>query len=104
MSDRITTTKGLKPGDVLNVAVELLDKVTKAPFWWRSFRVVTQVSGPNHVQVMTLKMHIDPDKDEREIDIRKDVVYVLAEEQLPQGVIAMRMKAYHTGRIKLEEA
>ncbi len=101
MADRITTTEGLKLGDVLLVAVELTDKVTGAPFWWRRFCTVMAVSNARWATLMTLKLHIDPDKDVREVDFSKDVVTPVHEYQMPQGVAAIFMKHVTKGLIKV---
>lgn len=102
---RLTTTQGLKAGDIVMVSVELTDKTTGSPFWWRRFCAVYQtpwVSSPWHVEVLTLKLHVDMHKDLREVDLRKDVVTRVDVASQPQGVSAMLMKLIHTGVIRIE--
>ena len=102
MPDRIKTTEGLQPGDVVTCAVQLTDKTNGAPFWWTTFRCVLDLPpSKRYVRLLTLKMHPDVDKDVREVDIDKDVVCKLEPDQWPQGVIAMRMKHITKGLIKL---
>lgn len=100
----LTTTEGLKAGDVLNVAVKLKDKSNGQDFWWRRFVAVLEVSGRRRLVAVTLKMHPDLAKDVREISLGGDdqVVTYLPEEQYPQGVVAMRMKLIMTRVIKLD--
>ena len=101
MGDRITSTEGLKPGDVLLVSVQLTDKTTGAPFWWKTFRVVLEVSNRSWARLLTLRLEIDPEKDEREVDFRKDVVVPVLEHQMPPGVAAMFMKHLARGAFKV---
>lgn len=99
----LTTTEGLKPGDVLKVSRRLRDMRTGDPFWWTSFRVVLKVRRRS-LRVLTLKLHPDPDKDEWDIEFDEEtVVTYLPESQWPQGVSAMWMKLVQTGAIKIGE-
>lgn len=104
MGDRLHNTEGLKAGDVVMVAVQLSDKVTGAPFWWKRFAVIYRT--PRRVQawaqMLTLKLHIDMNKDLREVDFEKDVVTRVEEHAMPQGVAAMFMKHVSTGTIKVD--
>lgn len=100
MGDMIRSTEGLTEGDVLLVAVQLSDKVSGAPFWWRRFCVVLRISNSTWATLMTLKMTIDPDRDVREVDFTKDVITVVDEHQMPQGVAAMYMKHLTLGKFK----
>lgn len=105
MDAPLTTTRGLKAGDVLQVAVQLTDKQTGQPYWWRRF--VCVMAGPrssNTFRALTLKMHPD-EKDLRELDLRDDkqVVTQVPETSWPQGVVAMRMKLLMNRTIKLDE-
>lgn len=98
---RLMTSAGLEIGDVVQVAVELTDKQTGSPFWWKTFRVVTGIANARWVSVLTLKMHPDFERDHREIDIEKDVVTFLPEPKWPQGVAAMHMKLLAQGKIEV---
>ena len=101
MRDRLTTTEGLKRGDVVVVAVELQDKQTGAPYWWKRFCTVHQQPVTRrYVELLTLKMRPD-DRDLRTVDILQDVVTLLPEAEWPQGVVAMRMKLIAQGIVKL---
>lgn len=91
MADRLLTTEPLRVGDIVQVAVELTDKVTGAPFWWRRFAaVMRKPRNRQFVEVLTLKLKPDMVKDLREIDLAKDVVTKL--DVIPQGVAAMHVK------------
>lgn len=103
MSDRLTTSKGLKPGDVVMVAVQLRDKVDGSPFWWKTLRCVMETHG-RHAELLTLRPHIDPEKDIRMVDFDRDVVTKVEEASWPQGAIAMRMKYIMQGVIKLRDS
>lgn len=97
----LTSTEGLAPGDVVMVAVELRDKTTGNPYWWKRFCcVVDKPHNRRFVTLLTLKMRPE-ERDLREVDVTKDVVTKLPEEQWPQGVIAMRMKLIMQRVIKL---
>lgn len=106
----ITDSSVLKVGDVVQIAVQLRDKATGQPFWWKRFACVgwaprsSLVGGHRTLfRALTLKMHVDMTKDYREIDLddEKQVVTLLPEDKWPQGVVAMRMKAITLGHIKL---
>ena len=99
--ERLTRTEGLKPGDVLMVAVELRDRTTGQPFWWKRFACVRSLAGRDHAELLSLKMYIDPDKDLRIVDFDRDVVTWVPPETWPQGVIAMRTKWITKGLIPL---
>ncbi len=123
MSDTpLTDTSTLKPGDVVQIAVKLKDKITGDDYWWRRFAVVTSVSalrrfsaapnGPKGTifEALTLKMHPVVDRnadrsDHRLIDLTEanQVVTFLPPERHPQGVAAMRLKALTMGWVKLGE-
>ena len=102
MSDApLTTTTGLKVGDVLVVARRKKDDSG----WWTSFRVVYKPPiNRRIVPLMTLAMHPDPDRDFWDVDVTdgKNICTPLPEDQQPQGAIAMRMKHILSGLIKLE--
>jgi hypothetical protein len=100
MSDRLTSARDLRAGDVCIVAVQLKDKTTGQPFWWKRFVAVLKPMK-RHAEMLTLKMHIDPDKDVRLVDFDQDVVTKVEEDAWPQGVLAMRMKWITLGVIKL---
>ncbi len=119
--ERIDNARDLKPGDVLVVDVTLTDKHTGQDRVWRRYacvlgthtsKIITRTAGGStqvfrnihRFTLMTLKMHIDEAKDIREIDLRegREICYLLPEDKWPQGVIAMRMKHIHLGRIKLQ--
>jgi len=98
----LTSTEGLEIGDVLMVAVKLVGKHDGKPYWWRTFRAVLDVRGKLYANLLILKMHPDPDKDIREEQIvfTPERVFTKVEEhELPQGVLAMRMKHTTTGLI-----
>ena len=103
----ITDAASLRAGDVVQIAVKLTDKQTGMPFWWKRFACVVGVPRSGYkrtlIYALTLKMQIDMEKDLREIDLEDDkqIVTYLPEDQWPQGVIAMRMKAITLGHIKL---
>ena len=109
----ITTTASLKLGDVVQIAVQLQDKSSGRPFWWRRFACVTRLpiktralTGVNPIfEALTLKLHPDEDKDRRHIDLTDEnqVVTIVPEASWPQGVVAIRMKLIMQGKIRLEE-
>ena len=101
----LTSTKGIKPGDVLLVAVRLLDKRTREPFWWRRFVAVLDVDDRTLLTVLSLKPIVDIAKDLRTIQISTPdtVVTLVPQEQWPQGVSAMWMKYAAMGLIKLDQ-
>lgn len=101
MGDRLTSAENLKPGDVCLVAVELRDKSTGQPYWWKRFVCVLDAQRRQAI-MLTLKMQIDTEKDLRVVDFGKDVVTQLSEAEWPQGVIAMRMKWIMKGLIKVD--
>lgn len=102
MVGRLTSTEGLKAGDVVIVAVEI--RKSEGTYWWKRFACVADNSstGKYAMQVLTLKLRPEALKDLRLIDIRKDVVTLLAESDWPEGVVAMRMKLIMQGVIKLD--
>jgi hypothetical protein len=98
----LTSTEGLEIGDVLQVAVRLIGKHDGQPYWWKTFRCVLELTFPGYARLLILKMHPDPDKDIRDelINLTPDRVFVkLEEHELPQGVLAMRMKHTSLGLI-----
>lgn len=106
----LRTTEGLRAGDVLQVAIQLTDKMNGQPFWWKRFVCVIRVYNRRRFKAFTLKMKPNLsddgfDSDIREIDLsermEQQVVTLVPERIQPQGVIAMRMKAIHMGWIKL---
>lgn len=100
----IRDVRHLRAGDVVLVSLKLTDKRTGDDFWWKSFRVVTEVIPRlQMIETTVLRMVIDPDKDERRIVIDDfgTVVVKLEEHQIPQGVSAMLMKALARGTIKI---
>lgn len=104
MSERVTDATTLKPGDVVTVAVELPDKQRRGQtFWWTRFGcVLRECWYGDCVDIVTLKMHIDEQKDIRMVDVTRDVVMKLEEHEWPQGVLAMRMKHLLNGNISLD--
>jgi len=102
----LSSTEGLKPGDVVQIATKLTDKVTGKDFWWRRFCAVTKVRSRWRIEVLHLKMHPDLDKDLRDINLNEaldaQVVTLLPPERMPQGVTAMLMKALHKGWVKID--
>jgi hypothetical protein len=107
--DPIATTELLTPGTVVQIAVQLRDKQDGSLFWWRRFACVLphtwgggQMIRRHKFMALTLKMR-PTNLDIREIDLRTDkqVVVIVPDEKLPQGVIAMRMKLIHQGLIQL---
>ncbi len=108
----MVSTEGLKVGDVVQIAVQLLDRDTQKPFWWKRFAVVMSIprrlGRPSHrFQALTLKMHPDLDADLREVEFGTDAnarpqVVTKLPEPWPQGVAAMHMKLLAQGIIKLE--
>jgi hypothetical protein len=109
----LTDTENLKLGDVVQISVQLKDKETGNPFWWRRFACVVKLrrgarNGRTHSTMfwaLTLKMHPDMERDLREIDLTEElhrqVVTTVPEDRWPQGVVAMRMKLIATGKIQL---
>lgn len=101
MSERLTSTTGLAPGDVVVVAVELRDKTTGQPYWWKRFCcVIGKPLNRRYVTLLTLKMRPE-ERDMRDVDVTKDVVTKLPEDQWPQGVVAMRTKLIMQRIVKL---
>lgn len=100
MSDRLDDARGLRPGDVCMVAVQLRDRTTGQPYWWKRFVCVLRPMS-RHCEMLSLKMHIDPDKDVRMVDFTQDVVTKVEENDWPQGVVAMRMKWIAKGLVKV---
>lgn len=103
MSERLFDARALEPGDVVTVAV-LMNAGTRDERWWTRFACVLEkpVWSDEDVLVLSLKMHIDPEKDVRRVRLQKDVVIKLPEDQWPQGVIAMRTKHIMLGNINLD--
>jgi len=103
----ITSAADLAVGDVVQIATQLIGKQDGQPFWWRRFACVTDVL-PHWFEALTLKLQVD-EKDRRNYELRADspnsqqVVYLLTEDEIPQGVAAMKMKQIHLGNIKLGE-
>lgn len=98
----LTDAKGLQAGDVLMCAVRLLGKHDGKPYWWKTFRIVTEPPVGIYVRLMILKLHPDLDRDVRDeaIVFTPERVFTKVEEhEMPQGVLAMRMKALHTGLV-----
>lgn len=103
----LTSFEGVKVGDVLQVATQLTDKQTGQPFWWKRFMCVVRLS-PSRIymaKALHLKMQVDPDKDMLVLGLGgdKQVVTLVPEDRLPQGVIAMKMKWMHKGLIPVAE-
>lgn len=101
----LTSTRGLAIGDVLLVAVRLIGKSDGQPYWWKTFRCVLDVESATMARLMILKMHPDPDKDIRDeaIVFTPERVFTKVEEhEMPQGVLAMRMKHISLGLIQLD--
>lgn len=98
----LTSADGLEIGDVLLCAVKLVGKHDGKDYWWKTFRAVLDTSPPFYARLLILKMHPDPDKDIRDerINFTHDRVFTKIEEhEMPQGVLAMRMKHVSTGLI-----
>lgn len=102
MNEPLTTTDGLKPGDVILAATKIRNKGTGEEWWWKRFCCVIQAGGAD-VYCVTLKVRPDPEKDHRVLSIGRDIITQLPEDQWPQGVVAMRMKLIMRGAIKLGE-
>ena len=102
MTEPLKTTEGLKPGDVVQYALELTKQ--GQPFWFTRFAAVVSVESAKRLTVLTLVLHPDPKFEPRRLRLgRADVVVTfLPEEQWPQGVIATRMKHIHTGLLKID--
>lgn len=106
MADPLTSTDGLKVGDVISISTLLKDKKTGESFRWNRFAVV--LSEPDHLSfaALTLKMHVT-ERDyrvvylTRELTPSSDVVCKIEEENWPQGVVAMRMKLIMQGILSL---
>lgn len=98
MTAPILTTERLKVGTVVQISVELEDKQTGAPYWWKRFAVVTRLAGTFSFEALTLKLHPDIEKDTRVMFLRptaedrREVVTILPE-PWPQGVTATWMNA-----------
>ncbi len=101
MSAPLTNTDGLKPGDVVQYALELTKQ--GQPFWFTRFAAVVSIESTKRLTVLTLVLHPDPKFEPRRMHLGTTgvVVTFLPEEQWPQGVVAMRMKHIHTGLLKL---
>lgn len=104
----LVTTEGLKVGDVVQIAVQLQDKMTGEAFWWKRFAVITRLPRAHlrhrmhYFMALTLKMHPDLETDLREINLVTDEksrpqVVTKLEEPYPQGVSACLMKALAMG-------
>lgn len=114
MTSPLTSTEGLRVGMVVQIAVEMSDKISGQPYWWKRFAAVTEVQGSRYFTALTLKMNPDPDKDLRTIRVspragdpdlprrgeRREIVTILPE-PWPQGVAAMHMKLAAQGVISL---
>lgn len=82
----------LVPGDVIMVARKMRDKVTKKPFDWKFFMVVTKhkrwivrgyvVGGRGHLKDNELTLGLDDDK---------NTAHYLPIEEWPDGIHAFRM-------------
>lgn len=103
MSERLTRADDLAAGDICIVAVQLTDRTTGQPYWWKRFVAVLSARR-YHAEMLTLKMQIDPEKDLRMVDFTQDVVTKVEPDAWPQGVQAMRMKWIAKGLIKLGDA
>lgn len=103
MTDPLTTTEGLRKGDVLMVAVKLVDQTTGQDYWRRRFVAVHEKPRlRTHLRCVTLKLAIEP-KDYREVNVATDVVTRVQGDAIPQGVSAMLMKLIHTGQLRLDD-
>ena len=104
MSGPLTTSEGLKPGDVVQYSLLLRSKDSVERYWHTRFAAVTRVVSKDIVKVLTLVMHPDPRFEPRLLklsDKRSTVVTFLPEDRWPQGVMAARMKHVLSGAIKL---
>lgn len=106
----LTDTTVLKLGDVVQIAVQLTDRQTGQPYWWRRFAAVVEL-GPisrtrrgRYFCALTLKLHPDIDKDRRRIDLKEEnqIVTLVPEERWPDGVVAIRMKLIAQRKIPLD--
>jgi hypothetical protein len=105
MAEPLQTTEGLKPGDVVTYSLRIKPKSGEEPYWMTRFAAVVAVRGLRRLEVLTLVLHPDPKWEPRVLTLRSDdtTVTFLPEDRWPQGVVAMRMKHIHTGRIRLED-
>lgn len=105
----------LKVGDVVQVAVQLKDKHDGSLFWWKRFAVVMRRPGKYYIEVLTLKLHPDMDRDLRVLDLQppsggaksreqdRPQIVTRLEEPWPQGVAATHMALLARRIIKLED-
>jgi len=101
MSPRLTTSEGLKVGDVATVATQYRDRRTGEMRWWERFAVVTRVPAvKDYVELARLTFDME-DLDERTVDLDTAVVKLLDPSEYPQGVSAMLMKAIAKKQIVL---
>ena len=105
MSTPLTTTAGLKRGDVVQYSLQLRSRRDGEPFWHTRFAAVTDVLTATTVEVLTLVLAPDPRFDPRLLHLssKATVVTFLPEDRWPQGVMALRMKHIMKGAIKLGE-
>lgn len=101
MSAPLTTTDGLKVGDVVTVATKLRDPRTGQPYWWTRFAAVIQIDSDQYLTALTLKLKPNLDRDERVVWLKEDIVIKLDPDKWPEGVSAMYMKLVTQGIIKI---
>lgn len=99
MSERITDATELPIGSVVIVAVQGVDKKTNMPYWWRRFVYVERVDDRQYFTGITLKLELDTNC-WREIDVNRDVVTLVEEHAIPQGISAILVKHLTKGAFK----
>ena len=108
----MVSNEGLKVGDVVQIAVQLVDDHGR-PYWWRRFAVVRRLIGNRAFESVNLKMNPNLDQNDwRQCDVRtihygtdakeRPQVVTKLREPWPQGVAAMHMKYVTLGIIALE--
>jgi hypothetical protein len=101
VSERLTTTEGLKVGDVVSLATTYRDRRNGEMRWWTRFAIVTGMPVTRHHVTLTRLQPDMSDPDERQVDIEEAVVRLIPSTQWPQGVSAMVMKAIAKRQIEL---
>lgn len=103
MTERVLTNEQLKVGDVVTIATKLRDKKKPGEFWWwKRFCVVTRLPRRD-TSIEMARLQIDmSDPDVRYVDLELEVVYLIPNDQWPQGVSAMYAKALAKGWVKLD--
>jgi len=101
--DPISSFEHINPGDVLLVAKLIMPRGGSEAFWWKTFRVVTDLTAQDRALVTILSMDVNPAKDSGVISLSDDklVVSHVPGDALPQGVAAMLMKAIAKGTVAI---